>query len=701
MANATMPTAGETILFGGDYNPEQWPRKVWDEDMRLLKQAHINTVTLNVFSWALLQPGQPDENTYDFSMLDDIVDTVTKAGMSIVMATSTGALPAWMTLKYPDINRVDFQGRRHRHGGRHNACPSSPTYHRFAPKLAGLIASRYAHLSNVVCWHISNEYGGYCYCDNCAAAFRTWLEERYGTVEALNEAWTTNFWGHTYHSFDEIFPPNELGDAVDENRSLLPALSLDYRRFMSDAVRGIYNLEVAAIREHDTDIPVTTNFMLDFKDYDYFTWGKDLDVVSWDCYPSYDTDPSAIAMWHDLMRGIKGAPFMLMEQTPSRANWQPFNSMKKPGQMRAQSFQAMAHGADTIQFFQMRRSRAGCEKFHGAVIENDGTADTRVFRETTRLGEELRSLGTSLVGAQAAARVAVVFDWQSWWGMLGSVGPSVSLSYLTEVNRYYAELYRRHIPVDMVRKTADLSSYSAVIAPCLYMVDEQTAANLRGYVNGGGRLLTTTMSSITDEHDQCHVGGAPSPLRDVFGVWAEETDALAPQTSVPLRFADGSAPAANSVSTTNSAPVDGPSGSILCDVLRLDSVHSVATYGGDDYYADAPAVTRNAFGKGMATYVATMPNTAALATIIDSFLDGADGVESVSSAEGISVSGGLEVTSRVAADGTHYTFVIDLHGTGGEVSVNAPCTDLLSGKQLAPGSDPLALERFGVLILVK
>lgn len=684
MSTAQMPTAGQSILFGGDYNPEQWPRETWDEDMRLLKQAHVTSVTLNVFSWALLQP---DNETYDFSMLDDIVETVTKAGLTIVMATSTGALPAWMSLKYPDVNRVDFHGRRHRHGGRHNACPSSPTYLKYAPKLAGLIAKRYASLSNLVCWHVSNEYGGYCYCDNCAARFREWLAARYGSVEKLNEAWTTNFWGHTYHSFEEIFPPNELGDAVDENRSLLPALTLDYRRFMSDSVRNMYRVEKAAIREYDTETPVTTNFMLNFNDFDYFSWADDLDVVSWDCYPSYDTDPSEIAMWHDLMRGLKSSPFMLMEQTPSRANWQPFNSLKKPGQMRAQSLQAMAHGADTIQYFQMRRSRAGCEKFHGAIIENDGSSDTRVFRETEELGSQLQQLGTQLVGSQVQAKVAIVFDWESWWGMLGSVGPSVSLNYLTEINRYYAELYRRHISVDMVRKTADLSGYSAVLAPCLYMVDDQTSENLHRYVRSGGRLLLTTMSSIANENDQCHLGGAPAPLRDIAGVWAEETDALAPEVSVPLLFAD------EEDSAVAPQRAQSAAGSLLCDVLRTDTAHTVATYGGDDYYAGAPAVTENSFGEGRAFYVATMPDRAALSVIMDRFLAGS-GVEEC--APDVETSPGIEVSTRFGADGTRYTFVIDLAGKGGDVTLSTPMSDLITGKHF---ETRIELGRFGVVIL--
>lgn len=687
-----VPSTGTSMLFGGDYNPEQWPRKTWAEDMRLLKQAHVNSVTLNVFSWAL---EQTSETEYDFSLLDDIVTTVTDAGLTIVMATSTGALPAWMTLRHPDINRVDFEGRRHRHGGRHNACPSSPTYLKFAPKLAGLIAERYSHLDNLVAWHVSNEYGGYCYCDNCAARFRTWLQERYATIDAVNAAWNTNFWSHTYSSFEEIFPPNALGDGVDENRSLLPALTLDYRRFMSDSIRDMYRIEYAAIREHDATTPITTNFMLNFKDIDYFSWDEDLDVAAWDCYPSYDTKPSEIAFWHDLIRGIKKAPFMLMEQTPSRANWQPFNSLKKPGQMRAQSYQALAHGAETIQFFQMRRSRSGCEKFHGAIIENDGTSDTRTFRETEQLGAELEALGTTLEGSMPRAKVALIFDWDSWWGLSGSVGPSVSLDYMTEVNRYYAELYRRHLAVDVVRKTDDLSDYAAVFAPCLYMVDEATSANLHQYVEGGGHLVMTTMSAITDEHDMCHLGGAPSPLRDVFGVWAEETDATAPQFSTPLDFGAGLGAGADTGAVAGTAESSG-TGSLLCDVLRLDSASVLATYGGDDYYAGTPAVTVNDFGNGRGFYVATMPDETALVTIVDSVLEGVGELPGTETAASITASEGIELTQRVGNDGSVFTFVIDLVGKGGTVTLASEGTDLLSGETL---SGEVHVPRFGVLIV--
>ena len=173
------------ILYGGDYNPEQWPEEIWEEDMRLMKLAHIDVVTLNVFSWAALQPS---EDTYCFEKLDKIMETVTRNGMKICLATSTGAHPAWMARKYPDILRTDFSGRKHKFGSRHNSCPNSPTYRKYAKRLAEKLAERYRSYDNIVAWHISNEYGGECYCENCERAFRQWLKNKYQTIDAVNKA---------------------------------------------------------------------------------------------------------------------------------------------------------------------------------------------------------------------------------------------------------------------------------------------------------------------------------------------------------------------------------------------------------------------------------------------------------------------------------------------------------------------------------
>ncbi len=354
------------ILYGGDYNPNQWPREIWDVDMELFKKARINSASINIFSWAKIQPS---ENVYDFSELDEIVDTLSKNGIDIVLATSTAAMPAWMFKKYPEVARTDFEGRHHKFGHRHNACPNSPVYQKYSESLARKLAERYGKNPAVVCWHINNEYGGDCFCEHCEKVFRVWLKDKYKNLDALNKAWNLEFWGHTVYEWDEIVLPNSLGDGMGYWSTAFAGMSIDYRRFMSDSMLENFKAERDAIRDAGSAVPITTNMMGTYKNLDYFKWAKEMDIVSWDNYPSYNTPWSWIAMTHDLMRGLKDKPFMLMEQTPSQQNWQPYNSLKKPGQMRAQSYQTVAHGGDTVQFFQLRRSVGGCElKPLGSVL---------------------------------------------------------------------------------------------------------------------------------------------------------------------------------------------------------------------------------------------------------------------------------------------------------------------------------------------
>ena len=525
------------ILYGGDYNPNQWGHEIWSEDMRIFRDARINSATVNVFSWAKLQPS---EDEYNFSELDDIIDMLSKEGYDIVLATSTGALPAWMFKKYPEVARTDYQGRHHKFGHRHNACPNSLVFQKYASALVDQLAARYASNPHVVCWHISNEYGGECYCENCEKAFRVWLKKKYKTIDALNKAWNLEFWGHTVYEWDEIVLPNALGDGMDtEQNTAFAGLSVDYRRFNSDGMLENFKMERDVVRRYNKDVLITTNLMGTYKGLDYFKWAKELDIVSWDNYPGYNTPWSYTAMCHDLMRGLKDEPFMLMEQTPSQQNWQPYNSLKRPGQMRAQSYQTVAHGADTIQFFQLRRSVGGCEKFHGAVIAHVGTENTRVFREVKQLGEELEQLSPLLPGAANSAEVGVIFDWDNYWAFEYTSGPNVDLLYVDQIHQYYKYFYDRNIAVNMIPVDADFSRYKVIVAPVLYMVKPGMKEALEAFVANGGVLITTYMSGIVGETDNVYLGGYPGPLRALAGIWAEEIDALAPEQTNTVRFTDG------------------------------------------------------------------------------------------------------------------------------------------------------------------
>lgn len=645
------------ILYGGDYNPNQWGRDIWEEDMRLFSKAGINSVTINVFSWAKLQPS---ENEYNFNELDEIVEMLSRENYDIVLATSTAALPAWMFKNYPEVGRTDFDGRQHKFGNRHNACPNSLVYQTFAKRLVLKLVERYEGNEHVVCWHVNNEYGGECYCENCEKAFRVWLKDKYKTLEALNKAWNMEFWGHSVYQWDEIVLPNARGDARGREKTAFAGMSIDYRRFMSDSMLENFKMERDIIRRFDAQTPITTNFMGTYKNLDYFKWAKEMDIISWDNYPDYDTPWSDVAMRHDLMRGLKGQPFMLMEQTPSQQCWQDYNSLKKPGQMRAQSYQTLAHGGDTIQFFQLRRSVGGCEKFHGAVIGHAGTDNTRVFREVSQLGRELQTIGDSFSGADSPASVGIIFDWENYWALEYSNGTHKDLRYVDQIQQYYRYTYEKNIQVDMIPVDADFSKYEIVIAPVLYMVKEGMQQELERFVEQGGTLVTGFMSGIVDQSDNVHLGGYPGPLRGLAGIWVEEIDVLAPEQSNILRFTDGTKSACYMVS----------------DMIHLEGAKALADYN-TNFYAGSPAITKHDVGQGTVYYVGTQLEQSALEKLLDHVMDTA-GVRPV-----IEEETRLEITCRITLDKRYY-FIINL--TGEDIALPqffAGKTNILTGDILS------------------
>lgn len=659
------------ILYGGDYNPNQWPKEIWEEDMRIFKKAGINSATINVFSWAKIQPS---EDEYYFEELDDIVEMLSRDKYDIILATSTASLPAWMVKKYPEVARTDYEGRHHKFGQRHNACPNSLVYQKYASKLAGKLAERYGNNPYVTCWHINNEYGGECYCENCEKAFRVWLKKRYQTIEALNQAWNLEFWGHTIYEWDEIVLPNALSEGIGSDKTAFAGISIDYRRFNSDSMLENYKMERDAIRKYDADTPITTNLMGTYKNLDYFKWAKEMDLVSWDNYPSYNTPLSYTAMCHDLMRGLKdGQPFMLMEQTPSQQNWQPYNSLKRPGKMRAQSYQTIAHGADTIQFFQLRRSVGACEKFHGAVIEHVGHENTRVFREVRELGNELQNLGDEFLGSTIDSKVGIIFDWENYWALEYTSGPNKDLKYVDQIHQYYQYFYTKNIPVDMISVDSDLSKYDMVVAPVLYMTKAGLAERITAFVENGGHFVTTFMSGIVNESDNVYLGGYPGPLREIAGIWVEEIDALAPEQKNGVEFADGN------IYTCQ----------LLCDIIHLEGAETVAAYK-KDFYGNTPAITKNTYGKGTVWYVGTQVEQTGLTHLLNQVIEGTEAKPICSNGEG------LEITKR-DTDKASFYFVINQ-----QVNKQQLPEELVGKVNLLTGEvvkEAVELKQFDVLIL--
>jgi len=592
----TFPLVNEKLprfLHGGDYNPEQWTPEVWQEDMRLMKLANVNVASVGIFSWVSLQPA-PDR--YEFGWLDTIMDSLAVNGVYAALATPSAAHPAWLSHLHPEVLRVDASGRRHAHGNRVNFCPNSTVYREACADIARRLSERYKDHPALLLWHVSNEYSGYCYCEKCASAFRKWLRARYGSLDELNKRWWTAFWGHTYTDWLQVEPPCDHGE-----RSI-PALIVDYSRFGNQSLLDCYLNEARVLRDVTPGVPVTTNMMGTCYTTDYRQWAPHVDVIAWDCYPSLRGDIAWTAFNHDLMYGLKcapgapaGQPFLLMEQTPSTQNWQTINALKRPGQMRLWSYLAVAHGSDSVMYFQWRRGRGGCEKLHGAVVEHAGHESTRVFQEVSALGQELALLEDHVLGAAVEARVAIIFDWENWWTLENTSGPIRDKKYCETVFKHYRALWRRNVPAAIVGTDADLSAYSIVIAPMLYMVRRDWAEKVERFVQAGGRFVTTCLSGWVDETDLAYPGGYPGPLRRVTGVWVEETDALFEDQRNRIIMKHPFGPCRGEY-------VCGR----LCDLMHAETATVLATYG-EDFYAGWPALTESQFGDGYAYYIGTDP----------------------------------------------------------------------------------------------
>jgi beta-galactosidase len=654
---------------------------VRDEDARLMRLANWNVATLPVFSWVHLNPS---ENVYTFEWLDRVIDRLTRAEVDLCLATATASTPAWVDQQYPDVLTVDEQGRKRPHGNRHAFCPNSPSYRRLGGALVRKMATRYGTHPGLRLWHVNNEYGGswpnYCYCERCAAGFRTYLENRYGTLDGLNSAWSTAFWGHTYASFGQIDPPFAHGEGS------VQMLKIDWRRFQSSSYLSCFEHEAAILRDITPDIPVTTNLMGAFQALDYRQWAKSMDVISWDSYPRSDTPFAEVAFSHALMRGLRdGQSFLLMEQSPSHQNWAPYCRLKPPGQLRLQSYQALAQGADSVMYFHWRKSRGGIEKLHGAVVEHHGRSDSRVFREVSAIGAELASLGGLTLGGRTPARVAVVFDWECWWAIGASSGPSRDLDYHIEVLQTYAALHAAGIQTDVVGPDADLARYDVIVAPLSYLMRASQAARIADRTRAGATFVTTFFSGVADETDRIHEGGPPGPLRDVLGITVEELDALPDDAPQRVRFTSPFGDLA--------ADVEYPA-SLLCERIWLHGAKALAHYT-LQFYAGCPAITVNHFGEGKAYYAATRLERAVWSRLMRTIC-AERGIASPL-ARGVAPPDGVEVAVRVSPSGKELLYLLNHGAVSRDVPIApGPRVDLLTKKNV---EDVARLEPGDVLVL--
>ena len=593
-----------TLWHGGDYNPDQWPEKVRQDDPRLMRLAGVNIASTGIFAWSQIEP---EPGRYDWAWLDETFERLHKSGVYVALATPSAAHPRWLTAMHPEVQAADDHGRRLPHGERQRFCPSSPVYRQHVARINRALATRYKDHPALVLWHVSNEYTNACWCDRCAENFRAWLRDRYGTIEAMNEQYWAAFWSHRFGEWSQVIPPYATCGVVPNG------LVLDWRRFQSHMVCDFFKHEVGVLRDLAPDVPVTTNLMGWFGGLDYAKFADVSDVVSWDSYPDVGGDPAHVAATHALMRGLKAnRPWLLMEQTPSSTNWKEYNTLKPPGLMRLWSWQAMGHGSDSSMYFQWRRTRGSHEKFHGAVVAHVGDETPRVFRETAALGAEMAHVGPRVVGTRAAqARVGVLWDQENRWALEGSCGPGRHKRVVETAVRHYRAVWRQNIPVDVVRMDADWSGYDILIAPQLYMVKSgrfpqaapaeelsgrlDEAAKIAAWVKAGGTFVATYLTGIVNETDLVYEGGYPGPLRPLLGIWAEEIDMHAEgKAANRMRLRRGALPGARAAYRCDR----------VFDLIHAQGAKVLATYGAG-WYKGRPCLTVNKVGSGLAYYLAT------------------------------------------------------------------------------------------------
>ena len=622
---------GGRLLHGGDYNPDQWLEypEVFEEDVRLMKEANVNCVSLGIFAWAALEP---EEGRYELDWLDHIITRLGEEDIQVVLATPSGAMPNWLTQKYPEVMQVQADGKRNLPGKRHNFCYTSPVMREKITAIDRVLAERFGTRKNVILWHISNELGGNfgdstCHRELCQDAFRQGLKKKYDPLEKLNSAWWNHFWSHTYTDWSQIHSPGPYGETTST------ALVLDWRRFSTEQISSFCELEIQTVKAA-SDLPATTNFMDFFKGLDYNRMKKGLDIISWDSYPFWheqkDEVPVAArtAANHSVMRALKKAPFLLMESTPSSISWRNSNPLKRPGMHMLSSMQAVAHGSDSVQYFQWRKGRGGYEKFHGAVLDHKNGTNTRTFRDVTEVGARLAGLSDKIDGTVNRPRAAIIFDWENWWAVEDTQGPRLDLDYVECVLSHYRAFWEKGIEADLIGMDEKLDGYQLVAAPLNYMYKSGYAEKVREFVAGGGTFVTTYFSGMVNDTDLCFVGH--HPLEDVLGVVQEEIDAPSEDFENQFSYGDAEYPARR-----------------MCEVVHAKEGTEVLSVYERDFYAGCPVVTRNHFGKGEAYYLAAESDISFLRAFYGDMFKRAG----LKNALGTELPYGVTVTERAGTDG--------------------------------------------------
>lgn len=653
------------LLHGGDYNPDQWldyPDTLKD-DLRLMKLANVNTMTVGIFAWSALEP---TEGNYNFEWLDKIIDDVYNQGGRVILATPSGARPAWLSEKYPEVLRTNDRREKMLHGGRHNHCFSSPIYREKTQKMNYKLAERYGNHPALIMWHVSNEYSGDCHCELCQENFRDWLKNKYKTIENVNKAWWGPFWSHTYTDWSQIESPSSIGE------NAVHGLNLDWKRFVTDQTIDFYENEAKPLRELTPNVPITTNFMADtddlipFQSLNYDKFSKHVDILSWDCYPAWHNDwettkdlATKVGFINDLYRSLKQQPFLIMECTPSGVNWHNVNKAKRPGMHTLASMQLLAHGSDSVLYFQWRKSRGSSEKFHGAVIDHDNSEENRVFKEVSQVGEILDKI-KEIKGSMKQSKVAIIYDWENDWALKDAQGfGKESRRYPQTLQSHYKYFWDKNISVDVVTPQQDLSKYSLVVAPMMYMMTEETMDRFRDYVKNGGVLVGSYLSGLVNETDLTYLGGWPKTLQETYGIDAKEIDTLYPKDKNSIKFGNESFEVVD-----------------YCTIIEAKEAEVLAKYE-EDFYKNTPAITKNNLEKGKAYFIGARTNQEFLSKFYDEIVKDLH----INEVEDFISECGISIQIRENEDAKYY-FVMNFTEEEKNIGIKGSYLNLISGKMM-------------------
>jgi beta-galactosidase len=578
------------FLHGGDYNPDQWQRypEIINEDFRLMPLAGCNTFSIGIFAWTSYEP---EEGVFNFDWLDHIMDLLAEHGYNAILATPSGAMPAWMAQRYPEIRRINREGLRTPYQNRHNHCWTSPVYRKKVALINRKLAERYRQHPALAAWHISNEYSGECFCELCLGAFQLWLKNKYQCLDNLNDAWWTEFWSHRFTDWNQINPRDYCVDG----------LALDWKRFNTWQCCDFILHETAPLKELTPAIPAATNMMGVSACLDYWRIAEVCDFIADDCYPSWDNpadyarEAAVYGMYHDMHRSMKqGRPFLMMESTPSNLNWKDYYRLKRPGIHQLEMLLSIGHGADGTMYFQWRSGKGGCEKLHGAVVDHNGNEHTRVFRDIANIGKIHKKID-AVVGSEIKVQTAVIHDWEVRWALDVCGGPTKENKKILEtVQAHYRSLWNLNVPMEVIESTTDFSRYKVLVAPMLFMVKPGVAERLKKFVADGGTLVCTYLSGYVNDTNHCFTGGRPGAgLQELFGIWNEELDGFSPHDQQSLKM-----------TADNELGINGEFNVVeFAEIIHLRGAKVMATFC-SDFYAGSPALTVNRYGQGRAYYLA-------------------------------------------------------------------------------------------------